>query len=204
MLSWNYLHDSTQSIWKYCIQMERKTCCLSRKSRNWALFWKTFNSYVFVSVDNDKINKTVLLRERKRHTGHRVASPLGGGYLPWPGGGNYLSRGGTYLGQGVPTLAWGGYVPLPGGGGTPPWPGGVPTLVGGTYLGGGIYLGQGGTPSWLGGYPPWPGGTHLGWDGIPSLPPGVNRLKTLPSPILWIWAVATLDSLLVESITWKK
>ena len=59
---------------------------------------------------------------------------VGGGYLPsqvWMGGR------GTYLGRGVPTLAW-GYLP---------WLG-VPTLGGGTYLGGG-YL------PWPEGYLPW-------------------------------------------------
>ena len=63
-------------------------------------------------------NKKVLLRERKRRTAHRVASPLGGGgYPPWLGEGGLptlargylptLARGGgtTYLGWGVPTLA---------------------------------------------------------------------------------------------------
>ena len=55
-------------------------------------------------------NKKVLLRERKRHTARRVASPLGG-TPPYPGD-TYLGQGyppwlgGTYLGQGVPTLVW--------------------------------------------------------------------------------------------------
>ena len=74
-------------------------------------------------------NKKVLLREHKRHTAHRVASPGGkgtylgqGGYLPWWG---YLPW------QGVPTLAGGG----------------VPTLAKG-YLPwlGGTYLGRDGAP----------------------------------------------------------
>ena len=50
------------------------------------------------------LNKKVLLRERKRHTARRVASPRGGG-------------------GGIPTLA--GVVP------TLAWAGGVPTLAGG-------------------------------------------------------------------------
>ena len=59
----------------------------------------------------------------------------------------------------------------------------VQQVMGGTYLGrGSTYLGQ--------------GGTYLGW-GVPTLawmgysPPGVNRLKTLPSPILRMRAVIT-------------
>ena len=64
-------------------------------------------------------NKKVLLRERKRHTARRVASP-GSGYLPWLGAGGYPPwPGGTY----PPWLA-GVYL----GGGYPPW-------LGGTYLG---------------------------------------------------------------------
>ena len=68
-----------------------------------------------VTLPKITLNKTVLLRERKRHTARRVAStrsviPVGGAY---PGGG------GTYPG--------GGYLPW--------W--GVPTLVGGTYPVGG-------------------------------------------------------------------
>ena len=77
--------------------------------------------------------KKVLLRERKRHTAHRVASPWRGGggecYLPWPGG--------TYLGQGVSTLA-GLYLP---------W-------QGGTYLGRGVLTLSRGVPT-LAGVPSW-------------------------------------------------
>ena len=126
-------------------------------------------------------NKKVLLRERKRHTARRVASPWlgGGGYLSWPGGylpwgtlhpdlagGNYLGQGDTYLGWGVPTLARGvptlGYpLSWPGGGGVPTSARGIPTA---TYLAEGTYLGQGlptlGYPllTSLGGYLPWLGG----------------------------------------------
>ena len=57
-------------------------------------------------------NKKVLLREHKRHTARRVASPWGGTYLGWgvptlARGGTYLGWGDTYLGWGVPTLARG-------------------------------------------------------------------------------------------------
>ena len=83
-------------------------------------------------------------------------STLDGGYLPWLGGGGYLP-------WGTPILTWPVYLPWPEGylpWGTPhpdlAW--GVPTLVGG-----------GGVPTYL----------HLDLPGIP--PPGVNRLKTLPS-----------------------
>ena len=103
-------------------------------------------------------NKKVLLRKRKRHTAHPVASPGGylpwlggthlcGGYLPWPGGylpcpgGTYLCWGSTYFGQGVPNLT-GAYLPWLGM--YLPWPGRW-----GSYLGqGGTYLGPG-VPPWL-------------------------------------------------------
>ena len=118
--------------------------------------------------------------------------------LPYPGGGYLPKLGGTYLGQGylpwgtsvltwpgegVPTL---GYPPPSSPGwGVPTLAWRVPNLVGGvTYLKvppiwtllGGTYLGQGvpilGYPS-----PIWT------WPWYPP-PPGVDRLKTLPSPIL--------------------
>ena len=87
-------------------------------------------------------DKTVLLRERKRHTARRVASTHsvvlgGGGGVP------------TLVG-GVPTLVRGEYLPC--WGGTHPGGGGVPTLVGGTYPGGGVPTLVGGT--YLGTYPP--------------------------------------------------
>ena len=99
------------------------------------------------------MNKTVLLRERKRHTAHRIASTgcsalSGGGYsgyptLPGPGMGYP-----PYLGLGwgtLPTLTWDGVPP---------------------------YLDLGwGTPL------PRPEMGYL---------PSVNRLKILPSPILWM------------------
>ena len=71
------------------------------------------------------INKKVLLRERKRHTAHCVASPYRGG--------TYLGCGGdTHLCQGVTYLGW-GYLPWPGGThlcrGYLPWLG-LPTLAG--------------------------------------------------------------------------
>ena len=61
--------------------------------------------------------------------------PIGGGYLPWTGG--------TYLGQGVPTLEGGTYlgqeVPTLGRG-IPTWTGGcLPWMGGGTYLAKGRY-----------------------------------------------------------------
>ena len=89
------------------------------------------------------VNKKVLLRERKRHTAHRVASP-------WWGGGTYLGRGGggTYLGWGDPSLARGALTLA---GGYLPWlvvpilTRGVPTLAGG------------GVPTLAGRYLPLPG-----------------------------------------------
>ena len=73
------------------------------------------------------LNKKVLVRERKRHTARRVASPWPrrGGYLPWDNPHPDLARE-------VPTLA-GGYLPW---GNPPSRPGqGVPTLARGTYCG---------------------------------------------------------------------
>ena len=82
-----------------------------------------------------KINKTVLLRERKRHTAHRVASAR---YAVLVRGGTYPGAGGYLPWWGVPTLVGGTY---PGGGYLPWWEGGtypggrgVPILVGGGYL----------------------------------------------------------------------
>ena len=79
---------------------------------------------LFCSQGFQQVNKKVLLRERKRHTTRCVASP-------WQGGG-------TYLAQGVPTLA-GGYLPWLGRevptltGGVPTLASGVPTLAGMGY-----------------------------------------------------------------------
>ena len=84
-------------------------------------------------------NKKVLLRECKSNTACCVASPWGvpalargiptlvAGELPTLARGvPTLAGGGTYLGQGVSTLAR-GYLPWPGGShlgqGYPPWPG---------------------------------------------------------------------------------
>ena len=53
----------------------------------------------------------VLLRECKRHTAHRVASPWG--YLPWRWVPTLV--GGTYLGWGYLSSPE-GYLPWPGGG----------------------------------------------------------------------------------------
>ena len=127
-------------------------------------------------------NKKVLLRKRKRHTARHVAStpyvvltgyPSQGRVPPiltWPGG-PYL----VTPQQGTPRQG----TPLPGyppGAGYPPWAGYPPQLD-------------------LAGYPPWlPHGIlgnvakHYGiW--VPPLPADVNRLKTLPSPILRMRAV---------------
>ena len=100
----------------------------------------------------------VLLRERKRHTARRVAStrhavPVGGG-------------------GGVPTLV-GGYLPWWWWGGYLPWWWGVPTLVGGTYHGGGV-------PTMVVGVPTQVGGTYLG-----RYPPcqDLSRYPRPPPPI---------------------
>ena len=74
-------------------------------------------------------HKKVLLRERKRDTTHRVASPWGGGgllHLGW--GVPILARGGTDLGRGYSTLAR--RVPHLGQGGYSSWLG-VPTSASG-------------------------------------------------------------------------
>ena len=140
----------------------------------------------------------------------------GEGYLPWPGGGIP-----TLAGGGIPTLAGGrgtysgreeGHLPWPGEGYLP-WlgEGYLPWLEGGVgYLPG---LGEGYLP-WLGGRSIYPGqgrGTYHGRYPparveIPHLdlarvgtapakvgtPPGVNRLKTLLSPILRMRSVIIL------------
>ena len=105
---------------------------------------------------NLDLNKTVLLREHKRHTARHVASIRsvilgGGGWVP-------TLVGGYLLWWGVPTLV-GGYLPwwggiYPGGGGTYSGGGyllwwGVPTLGGGVPT-----LGRGGTYPRQGGYLP--------------------------------------------------
>ena len=153
------------------------------------------------------------------YPGGRGVPTLDGGYLPWQGGrGTYLGHGEPTLAQGgggLPTLGYpppdlaGGYLAWPGGipwvptpshpdlagveedtylgwggptlGYPPSWPGqGVPTLAGGTYLGqGGTYLG---VPTF--GYPPSSGPGR----GTPCRP-GVDTLKTLPSPILLMRSV---------------
>ena len=59
------------------------------------------------------------------------------GYLPLQGG-TYLGCRGTYLGQGITTLAWGGVSTLAMG--IPSLVGWVLTLTGGTYLNWGSYI----------------------------------------------------------------
>ena len=108
---------------------------------------------------SSKGNKTVLLRERHYQACimHRRVASTRWCYPRWGGG--------TYPGGGVPTLVGGTYP----GGGVPTLVGGVPTLVGGTWLwwGGGTYPGGeyllwwggtypgGGVPTLVGGYLPW-------------------------------------------------
>ena len=120
---------------------------------------------------DNNINKKVLLRERKRHTAHRVASTrcaalsnpdLVGGYpIPGPGGVCHPCLGGT-LSQvwGVPHPRSRGY-PVPGLGGTPSRPGqGVPWVPPYLDLGWGtphLDLGWGTPPTWT-------------WDGVLPLP----------------------------------
>ena len=77
------------------------------------------------------MNKKVLLREPKRHTARRVASPWEVGTYLGQGGPTLAGRRGNYLGRGYLPWSRGGYLPW--------W-------LGGTYLG------------W-GGYPPWPWGS---------------------------------------------
>ena len=118
-------------------------------------------------------NKKVLLRERKRHTARRVVntpSVVLSGYPPWPDPGGYPVGGLPYLGTPLPDLAGGvtlpGYPParVP----PPAEPGRVPP------------------PAGPGRVPPPAAPWHSGkcckalWDMGTS--PGVNRLKTLPSP----------------------
>ena len=121
-------------------------------------------------------NKKVLLRERKRHAAHRVASPSGGTYLGW--GVPTLARG-CLPWLGVLTLAraylpWLGIWYLPWSEGYLLWLSeGLSTLAGGTYLprpwhtylgcGDGTYLGRG-VPTSAG----W-GGIYLSWEYLPWL-----------------------------------
>ena len=98
-----------------------------------------------IQLDKLTSNKTVLLRERKRHRPPRSKHTLccsGGGVPTFPDGGVP-----TLSGGGLPTFPGGGYLPqaggtyLPGGirtlgRGVPTFPsGGVPTLGWGTYQG---------------------------------------------------------------------
>ena len=97
--------------------------------------------------------------------------------------------GGTYIG-------W-GYLP---------WPGGLPTLVGDTYLGWGGYLpwpggtlpwlevptlaGGGGGNTYLGwGYLPWPGGTYLD-QGVPTLARAYLLWLGVPTLAEWVPTLA--------------
>ena len=67
---------------------------------SWIRPWKCTSDLLSNLINNKK----VLLRERKRHTAHHVASPWGDTYLGW----------GVPTLVGGPTLA-GGYLPWPGG-----------------------------------------------------------------------------------------
>ena len=146
-------------------------------------------------------NKTVLLRERKRHTARRVVSTPSvvlTGYPPHPDlAGGVPCWGVPYLGE-YPARG----VPCPGGtlpGYPPSWPGGYPArgvpCPGGTLLG---YPcpGPEGYPAggYLPGYPPsWPGGTLLG---VPYLGTPRPDLAGYPSPPGWTWLGTTIDTML--------
>ena len=182
MLSWNYLHDSTQSIWKCCIQMERKTCCLSRKSRNLVLFSRKYSILMslFQWIMTQSIRKSSYVNARRIPP---TVWQVLGGYLPWPGG--------AYLGWGY--LPWLGGTPL-GQGGYPTWPGGMPTLAGGYLPWWGIpTLARGlGVPTLARGYPTFAGGlptlargvpSWLGWHTPPSPRCEQTENITFPHPL---------------------
>ena len=139
----------------------------------------TFATLVVLHCMKIYENKKVLLRERKRHTTHRVASTR---CVSGPGGTQSQVWGGGFLVpglEGVPHPRSGGY-PVPGQEGYPiPGLGGYPVpCAGGTP---GIPLPRPGM-----GYPPtWT------WDGVPPPPASVNRLKILPHVILRMRAVIT-------------
>ena len=144
-------------------------------TRSQSIFYRTYTEICQANVKCTlwifSLNKTVLLRERKRPTARLVArgggTYLGRGYLPWVP--SVLTwPGGTYLCHRVPTLGHPMSWPVQG---YPPWGTPILTWPGGTYLGvsphpdlpGGTYLG---VPHVLTcpGYVPW--GTHvLTWPG---------------------------------------
>ena len=118
------------------------------------------------------LNKKVLLRECKRHTAHRIASA------------RYATLSNGWGGYPIQSWWWG--VP-----GVPP----SPSRPGWGYPGYPHHPDLGwGTPTqtWEG-VPPPPLRPGMGyppqtWDGLPP-PTSVDRLKILPSPILWMRAV---------------
>ena len=123
---------------------------------------------------------------------HMLSYP--GGYLPWLGEGYLPWPRGTYLGV-PPILTWlgEGYLPWLGVGNPPPiltWlEGTVPTLAGG-YLPWYRYP----SPTKVG-TPPAKVGTPLPSGPVQGTPPpGVNRLKTLPSAILRMRSVKITSS----------
>ena len=173
-------------IWTHCLLFKRQRCyhCTAetqvtekilKLNRIHAsvisqILWICWTQWKFCSIYK---SKKVLLRERKRHTAHRVASPWleGVGTLGYPLPPSWPGWGGRYLG-----------IPL-----SPPHPDlarGVGTL---------------GTPSpiliWLGagvrylGVPPHP---DLARVGTPLPRCGqTNKVKLLPSPILRMRTVKT-------------
>ena len=152
--------------------------------RHWITVIFKLRNTVHLIINN---NKTVLLRERKRHTARCVASTrcaaLFGGKVPGPKSGGVPS---PRSGGGTQSQVWG--YPIPGPGGYPiPGPGGTPSHVRGVTP---SRPGQGGTPAtpyldlgWGTPPPVWtwdgvPPALDLGWgtpptwtwDGVPTLP----------------------------------
>ena len=133
-----------------------------------------------------KLNKKVLLRERKRHTDRGVSSTTEVGY-PTPLSGYPPPR------QGTPVLAWGPLIRVP----PQSWLGGVsrvPPI--------GVPPGQGTPlirvpPSWLMGVPPiWGTPTPSGYPPVGVPPP--SWLGGVPGNPPWVWTDITFPSYYVR------
>ena len=149
-----------------------QNCCLEPTANRVAAPVLQIHNLKFETIFKTTRKKKVLLRSRRRHTAHRVASthyavPVG---VPPPG-----PRKGGYPILPMQILTWNGIPPV--------------LVVRWGYPHPNLRWSRS-TPSWT-----WDGGTPiLTWNGGTSIEVWTNKLKTVPSLIPWMWAVTRKSS----------